>query len=170
MSCHSLPIYFPRRLFHFFYLDSFFYKMIEWHETNSFPSSLSVIFNLFLNSARPTTFSVISLPGASISIRFILAPVFSPASPVVLHSYLPDVSIPGHLFYFPAARCISPRAFVSFSFAFSIRGHALGHMAEARPKRGVIYRGTRKESYGQLTSYEDARRHSRSLLMRNASI
>lgn len=47
------------------------------------------------------------------------------------------------------------------SLSLSVSGHTLEHMAEARLKRGVIYRGTRKESYGQVTSYEDARRHSR---------
>lgn len=141
---------------------------------NKLISFLSMIFNLFLNSACPTTFSVISFSVASIYLSIRLLSLSSSLQhPLWSSAFLssPQISLSSVISFISQRRvAFLLRAFVSFSFAFSIRGHALGHMAEARPKRGVIYRGTRKESYGQLASYEDARRHSRSLLMRNASI
>lgn len=75
--------------------------MIERHGINSFPSSLSVIFNLSLNSACSTTFSVISLSLRCIYLNRLLSPSSSfqhplwsciPVSPISLSPAISFIS------------------------------------------------------------------------------
>lgn len=106
-----------------------------------FSPFISVIFNLFLNFAQSATFSIISLLHTSICLlSFSCFPHF-------LRSCIPFYPVS-----LSSASFISQPHFSSkllfLSLSFSVSGHTLGYIAEARPKRGIIYRGTRKESYG----------------------
>lgn len=84
--------------------------------------------------------------------------IFFLISPVVLHFFLTDVFIYFQLpFLFLNDAHLFELLFLSVSL--SVSDHTLRHM---RSKSGIIYCETRKESYGQLMSYEDARRHSHS--------
>lgn len=124
---------------------------------NKLISFLSMIFNLFLNSARLTTFSVISYSPSHLSLNpFTLALIFSPASPVVLRiPFFPPPPYPQPFLLFPrAARCISPPSFCFFLFRFQYRrGHARSwaHGGGATEARSYLSRN--KE--GKLrTTYE----------------
>lgn len=93
---------------------------------------------------------------------------FFPASPVVLHSLLPPSPPPPHpdiypssFTSFPTARRVSLLSVELLFRSLSLSVYRGRTWRRRDREREVIYRGTRKESYGQGTSYEDARRHSR---------